>query len=53
MAEKTDTTREEVLEARLESELTRYLEAALGAEVPPQLLELARALQQRLKERET
>jgi hypothetical protein len=38
------------LEARLEAELTRYLERAQAETTPPRLLELARELQRRLRE---
>lgn len=39
------------LEAHLEAELTRYLERAQADTTPPRLLELARELQRRLRER--
>jgi hypothetical protein len=38
------------LEARLEAELTRYLERAQIETTPPRLLELARELQRKLRE---
>lgn len=37
-------------DARLEAELTRYLEAALSETTPPRLIELARELQRRLRD---
>lgn len=37
-------------DARLEAELTRYLETALAEPIPPRLIELARELQKRLRE---
>jgi hypothetical protein len=37
-------------DARLEAELTRYLEAALTETTPPRLIELARELQRRLRD---
>jgi hypothetical protein len=40
------------LEAHLEAELTRYLEWAQAETTPPRLLELARELQRRLRERD-
>jgi hypothetical protein len=40
------------LEARLEAELTRYLEWAQAETTPPRLLELARELQRRLREQD-
>lgn len=39
------------MEAHLEAELTRYLERAQADTTPPRLLELARELQRRLRER--
>jgi hypothetical protein len=39
------------LEAHLEAELTRYLEGVQAERPPPRLLELARELQRRLRER--
>jgi hypothetical protein len=39
------------LEAHLEAELTRYLERAQAETTPPHLLDLARELQRRLRER--
>lgn len=40
------------IEAHLEAELTRYLEWAQAERTPPRLLELARELQRKLRERE-
>lgn len=40
------------IEAHLEAELTRYLERAQAERTPPRLLELARELQRRLRERD-
>jgi hypothetical protein len=45
------TPDEDVIEARLEAALTRYLEGAQAETTPPRLLELARELQRRLRER--
>jgi DNA transposition AAA+ family ATPase len=42
---------EAAIEAHLEAELTRYLEQAQAETTPPRLLELARELQRRLRER--
>jgi hypothetical protein len=39
------------LEAHLEAELTRYLEQVQAETTPPRLLELARELQRKLRER--
>ncbi len=39
-------------EAMLEAELTRYLERAMAETTPPRLLDLARELQRRLRERD-
>jgi hypothetical protein len=39
------------VEAHLEAELTRYLEWAQAERTPPRLIELARELQRRLRER--
>lgn len=39
------------IEAHLEAELTRYLEQVQAERTPPRLLELARELQRRLRER--
>jgi hypothetical protein len=39
------------IEARLEAELTRYLERVQAETTPPYLLELARELQRRLREK--
>jgi DNA transposition AAA+ family ATPase len=44
-------TDEAAIEARLEAELTRYLERVQAETTPPHLLELARELQRRLRER--
>jgi hypothetical protein len=38
-------------EAKLEAELTRYLERTMAETTPPRLMELARELQKRLRER--
>jgi hypothetical protein len=39
------------IEAHLEAELTRYLERVQAETTPPRLLELARELQRKLRER--
>lgn len=38
-------------EAKLEAELTLYLERTMAETTPPRLIELARELQRRLRER--
>lgn len=45
------TPEEDEVEAHLEAELTRYLERAQAETTPPRLLELARELQRKLRER--
>lgn len=45
------TPEDDEIEAHLEAELTRYLERAQAERTPPRLLELARELQRKLRER--
>jgi hypothetical protein len=49
--DRSPATDADTIEAHLEAELTRYLERAQAETTPPRLLELARELQRRLRDR--
>ena len=51
MPDKDHRTDAAAADAQLEAELTRYLEQAMAESAPPRLVELARELQRRLRER--